>query len=373
MIIIELIFNLAVLISVSVLSGFVDNRWNREAVAGKVIQGVLFGLVALVGMLNPFVLAPGIIFDGRSVVLSLCGLFFGSVAGSIAALIAIVYRVYLGGGGVYMGISVIIFSTLTGIVFHRSTSTAKHLTNPLFLYYFGLIVHAGMMVLAMSIPAGMRMNAYKTITLTVMGIYPIATALIGKILKDQADVTGRRKAEKALLESESKFVLFMDHLPVYTFIKDSDCRCIYVSRNMDEVFGASSWLGRTPDEVFTDESGIRLTRDDLEALREGYAVVEETLSDRNGVRRLYETRKFIIPREGDLPLLGGISIDITERKNTEEQLRLKARELERFNSLMIGREIRMIELKKEINELLAQTGLEARYIIHEVPVSQLKQ
>ncbi|MCX6266941.1 MAG: hypothetical protein NTW16_06220, partial [Bacteroidetes bacterium] len=61
----------------------------------------------------------------------------------------------------------------------------------------------------------------------------------------------------------------------------------------------------------------------------------------------------------------GVTRDITDRKITEEALKQKAKELERFNSLMIGRELKMIELKKEINELLENDDKPKKYIVHE--------
>jgi PAS domain len=60
--------------------------------------------------------------------------------------------------------------------------------------------------------------------------------------------------------------------------------------------------------------------------------------------------------------------DITQRKQAEEalaqshaQLQLHAEELIRFNRAAVGRELRMIELKKEINELCQRHGEAARY------------
>jgi hypothetical protein len=60
-----------------------DNRWARTTFAGKVLQGLIFGFTAIIGMMNPFVLTEGIIFDGRSVVLSLATLFFGPLTGPL--------------------------------------------------------------------------------------------------------------------------------------------------------------------------------------------------------------------------------------------------------------------------------------------------
>ncbi len=54
-------------------------------------------------------------------------------------------------------------------------------------------------------------------------------------------------------------------------------------------------------------------------------------------------------------------MDITERKRAEEALRQTNEELTRFNSAAVGRELRMVELKKEVNELCAQAGQPPRY------------
>lgn len=55
--------------------------------------------------------------------------------------------------------------------------------------------------------------------------------------------------------------------------------------------------------------------------------------------------------------------DITDKESTEATLKLKIDELLRFQNLTVGREISMIELKKEINELLKNAGLPEKYKI----------
>jgi hypothetical protein len=55
--------------------------------------------------------------------------------------------------------------------------------------------------------------------------------------------------------------------------------------------------------------------------------------------------------------------DITERKQTERELKQRMDELERFMRLTINREKQMIRLKEEINLLLEQAGKEQKYKI----------
>ncbi|MBI5383418.1 MAG: PAS domain S-box protein [Verrucomicrobia bacterium] len=53
--------------------------------------------------------------------------------------------------------------------------------------------------------------------------------------------------------------------------------------------------------------------------------------------------------------------DVTEKRRALKELRDSNAELERFNRLMVGRELRMIELKKEVDELCRRAGQPTRY------------
>ncbi len=53
--------------------------------------------------------------------------------------------------------------------------------------------------------------------------------------------------------------------------------------------------------------------------------------------------------------------DATDRKKAAMELKIKYEELEKHNRLMMGREKRIIELKKEVDEVLKESGQPARY------------
>ena len=58
------------------------------------------------------------------------------------------------------------------------------------------------------------------------------------------------------------------------------------------------------------------------------------------------------------------AVDITERHHLEVALKQQVAELEQMNRCMMDRELKMVELKQEINELLGKAGGKAKYEIH---------
>ncbi len=59
---------------------------------------------------------------------------------------------------------------------------------------------------------------------------------------------------------------------------------------------------------------------------------------------------------GKVKYFVGISRDISDRKHSEEQMKRYIEELELFNKVTVGRELKMAELKKENEELKKDTG-----------------
>lgn len=55
--------------------------------------------------------------------------------------------------------------------------------------------------------------------------------------------------------------------------------------------------------------------------------------------------------------------EISDRKNTEQELQRNIDEIERFNRAMIGREERILEMKSEVNSLRRKMGLPPAYSV----------
>ena len=217
MIQIELIYNLSLLVALSVLSGFIDSYYPFNTVRGKVFQGLLFGCAAVMGMMNPYVLSEGLIFDGRSVLLSIAALFFGPVSAIIAALITITYRFMIGGPGTTMGVLVIIESILIGLFFHYHLTKKKKSINTNFLLQMGFSVHLIMLMLMAFLPSALRTATLETLSISILTIYPLATILVGKIMSNQEN---NRKLLIDVKKSEDNLKTYFNSAPDAIFVVD---------------------------------------------------------------------------------------------------------------------------------------------------------
>lgn len=201
--------NIAIMLAVAIVHGFIYRYLKDRKIAAKIFSGVTFSFAVLATMSNKFVLSPGVVFDARSIVISICGMFAGPIAVFMTSVTAIIHRINTGGGGMTMGILVIISSALIGLAFRYWRRSKPELTKPQYLYLFGLIVHLTMMLLVFTLPREVIANAFQAITLPVLIILPIGTVFYGKLLSDQEK---QLKTEQSLREKEVLLLKAHDEL-----------------------------------------------------------------------------------------------------------------------------------------------------------------
>ena len=196
----ELLYNLGILVSISIISGFIGYRGNKD-LNSTLLQGLLFGSASMIGMLHPLILAPGLIFDGRSVMISLSGLFFGPIAATIAGTMALILRIQQGGKGTTMGVLVIISSALIGALFYAQSRQNEGKVTWRQLLYMGFIVHVTMILLMFTLPADKSISTIKLLGLPILISYPLATVFIGRIIFESNE---RRRIAEALRKSQKE-------------------------------------------------------------------------------------------------------------------------------------------------------------------------
>ncbi len=143
-----------------------------------------------------------------------------------------------------------------------------------------------------------------------------------------ADLDQRvRERTAELAETETRFQSFMDNSPTLAFMKDEEGRLVYGNRRFCELFTGES-LGKTDWELWPEAVARKLQLNDKTVLDSDQSMefVDEVQVP-NGGLTTWLTYKFPIRDPQGRRFLGGVAIDITERKRIEEALRQRDEQL----------------------------------------------
>jgi len=186
------------------------------------------------------------------------------------------------------------------------------------------------------------------------------------------DLTERKRGEKKLKESKEKLSQIVQGNPIATFVIDKNHIITHWNKACEKLTGVSKdkMIG-TKDQWKPFYSKKRPVMADLiivdDRLNELDKYYEGKWRESTLLKNTYEVEDFFpnlnnrptwifftatpIKLEGNI--IGAIETmqDITKRKKIEEGIKEKIAELEKMNKLMVGRELKMTELKEEIKEL----------------------
>ena len=159
------------------------------------------------------------------------------------------------------------------------------------------------------------------------------------------DITDVIKKQDELRELNLLLDGILNNIPVYLFVKDpeNDFRYLYWNKAFADHSGipASKAIGHTDYEVFPSHGDAeKFRKDDLELLQTHKRIdMQETYLSATGKARIVQTLKALVPMEGRKPLLIGISWDITNLQNIEQELikaRIKAEQSDRLKSAFLA-------------------------------------
>jgi PAS domain S-box-containing protein len=159
---------------------------------------------------------------------------------------------------------------------------------------------------------------------------------IPHILNITKDITERKKIEAELRKEQFLFNALMDNLKDAVYFKDLESRFIRINRMHIDKFGISDpaeAIGKTDFDFFTGEHAGSSLTDEQEIISTGKAITKEERETQEGkTDRWVSTVKMpMIDPEGKIVGTFGISRDITERKNFEEQILILANALKSVN------------------------------------------
>lgn len=132
-----------------------------------------------------------------------------------------------------------------------------------------------------------------------------------------------KQAEADLKANESRFTMFTENLPGLAWIKDLDGRYVYANDAATKAFRTTraELYGSTDDELFPLETARQFKENDRLALAGGTVLqTVETLEQDDGVHHSLVSKFPIFGPDGETVMVGGVAIDITERKRSEDAL-----------------------------------------------------
>ncbi len=176
------------------------------------------------------------------------------------------------------------------------------------------------------------------------------------------NISERKEAERVLKESRATARGLLDATQESLLLLDKEGIIVAINRT------AASRYRRTPKELIGKNSFDMLPENLRESRRSHFNNVLQTgepidFEDKRDGMNFYNSFYPVQDKTGEIIGVAIFGQDVTERKQMEEALKRNVEELERFSKLAYGREIKMIQLKKEINELLDQTGQAKKYTI----------
>lgn len=171
------------------------------------------------------------------------------------------------------------------------------------------------------------------------------------------DVTEKTKLEQNLKRTETRFrqvleiskewVWEIDASGLYTF--SSQVAEKLLGYSVDEMVGKMYFY-----DLFLEEEREELKNRAFEFLKGKKKMIEfkNKIVKKNGEVVLVLTSGLpIIGVDGELLGYRGIDVNITNRGKVEEELRARIDELDKINKLMVGRELKMVNLKEQLLKL----------------------
>ncbi len=157
------------------------------------------------------------------------------------------------------------------------------------------------------------------------------------VVATSIDITDRKRAEKELASQVQRFNTIMGSVPDFVYEFNLEGRFTYINQSLLDLWGktAEQATGRNFHELdYTPELATKLHRQIQEVIDTRRPIKDETPYTSAIGSRMYEYLFFpLLSESGSLKGVGGVTRDITERKESEDALRKSE---ERFRLLVEG-------------------------------------
>ena len=301
------IHNISILLALSLMHYLFGLRpVNNYKGVKEIFMGFAIGIIGIILMMSEWTLQPGLVFDSRTILLSVSGLLIGPIPTIIAMAFTAMYRIYMAGDGIVMGVATILTSGTTGILWGALRPNWYKKRKNWELYSMGMLTHLIMVGCTIFLPEEIRFDTFVNISPVVLAIYPFGTLMLGLIMLTNIE---RRASIVKYKEAEERKTSFFNASKDMMFIKDDLFRYIEVNDSLLEFFGkrADEVLGKTDFQLLEGEDLDDVLISDNQVLSE---LITVKIEEKFGTK-MYEATKFPVRLESGKYGVGGVVRDLT--------------------------------------------------------------
>ncbi len=182
------------------------------------------------------------------------------------------------------------------------------------------------------------------------------------------DITEKKCSEIAACESQQRLQSILDNTSSLIYLKDLEGKYILVNKQWEKMFDVTQeWIvGKTDHDVFPEATAHAFQENDRQVIKENKAREMEESAPHNDGLHTYLSVKFpLTDVSGNIYGMGGISTDISEMKEAQENLKFDRAMLDSIShaqSRFIADASPQAVFDSLLNELLAITGSEYGFI-----------
>lgn len=229
-----LLNNIALLLIMSVAYESTNLLTPRHQKLKPWITGAALAAACVVIMNLPFTLRPGLVYDTRSILISVTALMFGWIPTIMTSATAILLRISTGGIGTLSGIAVIVSSAAIGLGWRYYVYPKTKARRYLSAFLMGVVVHIAMLICTLLLPYPQNIAVIRIIALPVLTIYPAGSILLSVLLIRQQDFKG---IQDQLAQSQERFKALFDKAPLGYQSLDSGGCFIEVNQQWMDLLG----------------------------------------------------------------------------------------------------------------------------------------
>ncbi len=234
MIYLSLIHNIALLVALIFVHGLLIRHFRRNHSVYQVVSGTLFGIAGVLVMMTPLTLQPGLIFDSRTIILAVAGLFGGIIPAFVAAVFSALYRIQIGGVGVWQGVGAIATAAGIGVIWHFLRQRRSWASRYPALFVFGILANLQMLLFMLTLPSAAAHQVLTRVAVPMFLLFPPATVLVCLMFLQMEQ---QLASEQAIETERNYFKTLMDNNASGILIVSSQRKIVEVNCRLCEMFG----------------------------------------------------------------------------------------------------------------------------------------